>query len=195
MALLQSDASRAWKDELSCDLDLLRQEMVPQLEEVEGLPDLERLWLEHPKAWKQLVSSCQRKLVERHLRSEPSQPAPVPFLPTFSWDQCDDVHGKLRALRSHQVSAHQRRREAPLRPRFNLPRMQGGFPVEAEGNSASGGAKRCVLARKYSALEQYSDDAVAAADQLDCEHRRRCMLVGRSHLTGPPVMRRREGGE
>ena len=35
MALLQSDARRAWKDELSRDLDLLRQEMWPQLKEAE----------------------------------------------------------------------------------------------------------------------------------------------------------------
>ena len=42
MPLLQSVAGRAWKDELSRDLDLLRQEMQPQLK-VEGLPDFERL--------------------------------------------------------------------------------------------------------------------------------------------------------
>ena len=35
MALLQSDARRAWKDELSRDLDLLRQEVWPQLKEAE----------------------------------------------------------------------------------------------------------------------------------------------------------------
>ena len=43
MALLQSDAGRAWKDDLACDLALLRREMGPQLAEVEGLPDFERL--------------------------------------------------------------------------------------------------------------------------------------------------------
>ena len=62
--------------------------------------DFERFWFENPKAWKQLVSRCQ----------ETSQPVPV--LSTFTCDQCDAVCGKLRALRSHQMRAHQRRREA-----------------------------------------------------------------------------------
>ena len=36
------------------------------------------------------------------------------------------------------------------------------------------GAKRCVLAWKYGPLQLFSDDAVAAADQQDCAHRRQC---------------------
>ena len=51
IALLQFDAGRAWKDDLACDVALLRREMGPQLAEVEVLPDFERLWLEHPEAW------------------------------------------------------------------------------------------------------------------------------------------------
>ena len=107
MALLQSDAGRAWKAELFCDIESLRQEKGPQLVEVEGLSDYEKLWCEFPKAWKLLVSSCQRKLVER-----PAQAALVPVLQTFGCDECDAVYFKLRALRSHQMTAHQRRREA-----------------------------------------------------------------------------------
>ena len=56
MALLQSDAGRAWKAELFCDIELLRQEKGPQLVEVEGLSDFEKLWCDFPKAWKLLVS-------------------------------------------------------------------------------------------------------------------------------------------
>ena len=112
MALVQSDAGRAWKAELLRDIELLRQEKGPQLVEVEGLPDFEKLWFEFPKAWKLLVSSCQRKLVERRQRSEPVQPAPFPVLPTFGCDECEAVYDKLRAIRSHQMTAHQRRREA-----------------------------------------------------------------------------------
>ena len=51
------------------------------------------------------------------------------------------------------------------------------------------GAKRCVLAWKSGALEPFSDDAVAAADQQDCAHRRQCKREGRSHLAGPPMLR------
>ena len=98
--------------ELFCDIELLRQEKGPQLVEVEGLPDFEKLWCEFPKVLKLLVSSCQRQLVERRQRSEPAQPAPVPVLPTFSCDECEAVHNKLGALRSHQMRAHQRWREA-----------------------------------------------------------------------------------
>ena len=107
MALLQSEAGRAWKAELFRDIELLRQETGLQLVELEGLFDFERLWFEFPKAWKLLVSSCQRKLVERRQRSEPAQPAPVPVLPTFSCDECEAVYDKLRALRSHQMRALQ----------------------------------------------------------------------------------------
>ena len=91
MALLQSVAGRAWKDELACDVALLW-ETGPQLADVEGVRDFERLWFAHPKAWKQLVFTCQRKLVERRSRTDPSQPVPGPVLPTsFSCDQCDAV--------------------------------------------------------------------------------------------------------
>ena len=136
LALLQSDAGRAWKAELFCDIELQRQEKGPQLVEVEGLPDFEKLWCEFPKAWKLLVSSCQRKLVQRRQRSEPAQPAPVPVLPSFSCDECDAVYNKLRALRSHQnEGASATAGCTPLRPRFCLRRLQGGFPVETESHS------------------------------------------------------------
>ena len=196
MALLQSDAGRAWKDNLARDLALLRQEMGPQLAEVDGLPDFERLWFEYLKAWKQLLSSCQRKLVERRLRSGPSQPAPVHVLPTFSCDQCDVVYGKLRALRTDQMGAHQRRREARGCVLASVcPVCMADFWSRPRGiQHLEVGARRCAPAWKHG-LEPYSDDAVAAADQLDCEHLRRCKREGRSHLAGPPMIRNREGGE
>ena len=50
MALLQSDAGRAWKAELFCDIELLRQEQGPQLVEVEGFSDFEKLWCDFPQA-------------------------------------------------------------------------------------------------------------------------------------------------
>ena len=99
----------------------------------------------------QLVSSCQRKLMERRLRSGPSQPAPVPVLPAFSCDQCDAVYGKLRALRSHQMRAHQRRREArwyvldSICPVWSRPRFIQHLEM---------GAKRCTLAWKYGGLHR-----------------------------------------
>ena len=43
-----SDAGRAWKAELFCDIELLRQEQGPQLVEVEGLSDFEKLWCDFP---------------------------------------------------------------------------------------------------------------------------------------------------
>ena len=83
MALLQSDAGRAWKAELSCDIELLRGENGPHLVEVEGLSDFQKLWFEFQKAWKLLASSCQRKLVERRQRSE-TAPVPIPpFMLSF----------------------------------------------------------------------------------------------------------------
>ena len=112
MALLQSDAGRAWKAELFGDNELPRQEKGSQLVEVEGLSDFEKLWCDFPKAWKPLVSSCQRKLVERRQRSVPARAALVPVPPTFGCDECDAVYFKLQTLRSHQMRAHQRRREA-----------------------------------------------------------------------------------
>ena len=126
-----------WKVELFCDIELLRQENAP------GRPF--RLREAVPKAWKLLVSSCQRKLVERRQRWEPARAALVPVLPTFGCDECDAVHFKLWALRSHQMRAHQRRREARrCVPRFGLSRLQGGFLVETKGHSASGGGSETV---------------------------------------------------
>ena len=109
MALLQSDAGRDWKAELFCDIELLRREKGPQLVEVEGLSDFEKLWCDFPKAWKLLVSSCQRKLVERRQRSEPAKPALVSVLPTLSCDECEAVCSG--PFGQHQMRAHQRRRE------------------------------------------------------------------------------------
>ena len=150
----------------------------PQLEEVEGLPDFERLWFEHPKAWKQLcLRASQNSWNADCVRNPRSH-----VLPTFGYDQCDAVYGKVRALRSRQMRAHQRRREARRHVLDSIcltcmadfrsrPRVIQHLEV---------GAKRC-------ALEPHSGDAVAAADQVDCEHRRRCKLEGRSHLSGPPM--------
>ena len=184
MALLQSDAGRAWKAELFCDIELLRQEQGPQLVEVESLSDFEKLWCDFPQAWKLLVSSCHRKLVERRQRSEPPLFVPVPILPTFSCDECDAVYFTLRALRSHQMKAHQRRREAR---RYVLgsvcPVCKADFRSRPRViQHLEVGAKRCVLAWKLGTLVPFSDEAVAAADRLDCEHRRRCKREGRSHL-------------
>ena len=50
MALLQSDAGRARKAELFCDIELIPREKEPELVEVEGLPDFEKVWLQFPKA-------------------------------------------------------------------------------------------------------------------------------------------------
>ena len=44
--------------------------------------------------------------------------------------------------------------------------------------------KRCVLAWKSGVLVPFSDDAVAAADQQDCVHRRQCKREGRSPSGG-----------
>ena len=191
MALLQSDAGRAWKAELFCDIELQRQEKGPQLVEVEGLSDFEKLWWEFPKAWKRLVSSCQRKLVERRQRSEPAQDALVPVLPTFSCGECDAVYKKLWALRSHQMRGHQRRREARRCVLgSDCPVCKADFRSRPRViQHLEVGAKRCVLASKCGVLEPLSDDAVAAADQQDCAHRRQCKRKGRSHLAGPPLLR------
>ena len=113
MALLQSDAGRAWKAELFCDIELQRQEKGPQLVEVEGLSVFEKLWCEFPKScgWCLRASGSSWNVVSgRSLRRMLS----FPVLPTFSCDECDAVYKKLWALRSHQMRAHQRRREARL---------------------------------------------------------------------------------
>ena len=179
------------KAELFCDIELLRQEQGPQLVEVEGLSDFEKLWCDFPQAWELLVSSCQRNLVERRQRSEPPLFALVPILPTFSCDECDAIYFTLRALRSHQMKAHQRRREAR---RYVLgsvcPVCKADFGSRPRViQHLEVGAKRCVLAWKSGTLVPSSDDAVAAADRLDCEHRRQCKREGRSHLAGPPMLR------
>ena len=185
MALLQSDAGRAWKAELFCDIELLRQEQGPQLVEV------------FPQAWKLLVSSCQRKLVERRQRSEPPLFASVPILPTFSCDECDAVYFTLRALRSHQMKAHQRRREARRHVLGSVcPVCKADFRSRPRVvQHLEVGAKRCVLAWKSSTLVPFSDDAVAAADRLDCDHRRRCKREGRNHLAGPPMLKGEAEGQ
>ena len=159
MALLQSDAGQTWKAELFCDIELLRQQKGPQLVEVEGLSDFEKLWCEFPKVWKLLVSSCQRKLVERRQRSEPAQDALVPVLPTFSCDECDAVYNKLRALRSHQMRAHQRRREARRCVLDSVcPVCKADFRSRPRViQHLDVGAKRCVLASKCGALEPFSE--------------------------------------
>ena len=136
MALLQSDVGRAWKAELFCDIELLRQEKGPQLVEVEGLPDFEKLWCEFPKAWKQLVSSYQRKFVERRQRSEPAQAALVMSAMLFT--RSSGPFGHIIWEASATAGS------TPLRPRFGLSRLQGGFPVETEGHSASGGGSEAV---------------------------------------------------
>ena len=50
----------------------------------------------------------------------------------------------------------------PLRPRFDLPRLQGGLRVETEGHSASGGGSEAVRLDMEVWSEPFSDDAVAA---------------------------------
>ena len=149
--------------------------------EVEGLPNFEKLLCEFPKVLKLLMSSCQRQLVERRQRSEPAKPAPVPVLPTFSCDECEAVYNKFQVLRSHQMRAHQRRWEAR---RYVLdwicPVCKADFPSFSIWRERSG----AFLAWKSGALEPYSDDTVAAADQQDCAHRRQCKREGRSHLAG-----------
>ena len=118
-----------WKAELFCDIELLRQEQGPQLVEVEGLSDFEKLRCDFPQAWKLLVSSCQRKLVERRQRSEPPLFAPVPILPTFGCDECDAENFTRRALRSHQMKAHQRRRKHVPFARQIFGRDRGSFNI------------------------------------------------------------------
>ena len=110
---------------------------------VGGLPDFEKLRFEFPfpKAWKLLVSWCQRKLVERRRQSEPAQPAPVPGLQTFSCDECEAVCNKLQALRSHHTRAHQRRREVPD---SICSVCKADFRSRPKGHSASGGGSEAV---------------------------------------------------
>ena len=145
MALLQSDAGRAWKAELFCDIELLRQEQGPQLVEVESLSDFEKLWCDFPQAWKLLVSSCQRKLVERRQWSEPPLFAPVHILPTFSCGGCDAVFFTLSGSSvASNESPSATAGSTPLRPRLGVSRLQGGFSVETEGHSASGGGSETM---------------------------------------------------
>ena len=174
MAILQSDAGRAWKADLFCDIELLRQEQGPQLVDVEGLSDFDKLWCDFPQAWKLLVTSCQRKLVERRQRSEPPRFSPVLILPTFVCDECDAVYFKLRALRSHQMKAHQRRWEARRHVLDSVcPVCKSDFRSRPRViQHLEVGAKRSVLAWKSGTLVPFSDDAVAAADRQDCAHRR-----------------------
>ena len=87
----------------------------------------------------------------------PSQPDPVPVLPAFSCDLCDAVYGKLRALRSHQKRAHQRRREARSYVLDSIcPVWKTDFPVEAEGYSASAGGSMLPVCR-WGQTGEFSD--------------------------------------
>ena len=64
---------------------------------------------------------------------------------TFGCDECDAVYFKLQALRSHQIRADQRRPETRRCVLVSVcPVLQGGFPVETEGHSASVGGSEAV---------------------------------------------------
>ena len=157
MVLMQSDAGRAWKVELFCDIELLRHEMTSRSCGVSS----RRHGIFVPTE------------VERRQRSEPAQPALVPVLPTFGSDKCDAVYFKLRAFRSHQMRAHQRRREAR---RYVLDSVCAVCKADFRSRPRvtqhlEVGAKWCVLAWKSGALVPFSDDAVTAADQQDCAQR------------------------
>ena len=147
-----------------------------RLLEEESLSDFEKLWCDFPQAWKLLVSSCQRKLVEPRQRSELPLFAPFHILPTFSCDECDAVYFTLQALRSHQMKADHRRREARRYVLASVcPVCKADFRWRPRViQHLEVGAKRCVLAWKSGTLVPFSEEAVAAADRLDCEHRRRC---------------------
>ena len=67
------------------------------------------------------------------------RPAPVSVVRTFSCDECDAVYDKLRALRSHQMRAHQRRWEAR---RYVL----DSISPSARRVSGRDRGSRCVLA-------------------------------------------------
>ena len=74
-----------------------------------------------------------------------SRSAPVPVLPTFSCDECEAVYNKPRALRSHQMRAHQRRREARRYVLGSIsPVCKAELLVETEGRPASGGGSEAV---------------------------------------------------
>ena len=192
MALLQSDAGRAWKAELFCDIEVLRREKGPQLVEVEGLPDFEKLWCEFSKAWKLLVS-----VVPAEARGTSSAVGTCAACsrsrssdPTFGCDECEAVHKKLRALRSHQMRAHQRRREARRYVLDSISVCKADFRSRPRViQHLEVGAKRCVLAWKSGALEPFPDDGVAAADQQVSADRGQCKREGRSHLARPPMLR------
>ena len=137
MALLQSDAGRAWKAELFCVIELLCQEKVPQLVEVGGLSDFEQLWCDFPKAWKLLVSSCQRKLVERRQRSEPARARSRSSYVRLRRVRCYLLHAPGPSVASNE-SASATVGGTPLRPRLGLSRLQG------RDHSASGGGSEAV---------------------------------------------------
>ena len=106
-----------------------------RLLEVESLSDFEKLWCDFPQAWKLLVSSCQRKLVEPRQRSEPPLFAPFHILPTFSCDECI-LHAPGSSVASNE-SRSPTAGSTPLRPRLGVSRLQGRFSVETEGHSTS----------------------------------------------------------
>ena len=106
--------------------------------------------------------------MECRSHTEPSQPVPVHVLPTFSCDQRDAVYGKLRALRLHQVRAHQRRREARL---YVLDSVCPSCKADLRSRPRviqhlEVGAMRSALAWRFGVLQPYPEDAVAAGDKL-----------------------------
>ena len=133
----------AWKAELSRDIELLRQEMGPQLVDVEGLPDFERLAAgvfvpAEARGASSAVGACagcsrSSDLQLRRIRCCLQQ-APGPSCPVCK----ADFRSRPRVVQHLEV-----------------------------------GAQRCVLAWKSGAFEPFSDDAVAAADQQDCAHSKR----------------------
>ena len=112
MALLRSDACRAWKDNLARGLALLRQEMGPQLAEVDGLPHFERFVVPVPEGLETAAVFVPAETGGTPPAFGALAASSSLCLPTFSCDQCDAVFGKLGVLRSHKMRAHQRRREA-----------------------------------------------------------------------------------
>ena len=145
MALLQSDAGRAWKAELFCDIELLRQEKGPQLVEVEGLSDFEKLWCDFPTGME-----ATGVFVPTEARGTSSAVGAC-----AGCSRSRSSYIRLRRVRccllqapgpsvASNESASATAGGTPLRPRFGLSRLQGGFPVETEGHSASGGGSEAV---------------------------------------------------
>ena len=81
-------------------------------------------------------------LFERRQRSDRARAALVPVLPTLLV-RCCLLRAPGNSVASNE-SASATARGTPLRPRFGLYRLQGGFRVETEGHSASGGGSEAV---------------------------------------------------